>query len=258
VAFVESKEISMKKSELKAILFDMGSTLIEFENSTWEVLGKLCAERGYDFLKKSDLSLPEFPEFSKALDEEFLKARNQVQDSLREFRAEQVARSLCAFLNVSASDGLCWNYLEAYYQPITEQLTLIDGAPEILREFRGMNLKIGLVSNTIFPKEYHLGELKRFGLLPYLNAYHFSSEMGVRKPHPQMFLRTLNDLGVDAAEAVFVGDRLVEDVGGAQKVGMKAILARHEGRDYSAPVTPDAEIQRLDQLPDAVLSLFQN
>jgi putative hydrolase of the HAD superfamily len=247
----------MKRSELKAILFDMGSTLIEFENSTWEVLGKLCAQRGYDFIKESDLGLPEFPEFSRALDEEFLKARAQVQDNLNEFRAEQVARNLCAFLNISASDGLCRNYLEAYYQPITEQLTLIDGAQEILRMFKEMNLKIGLVSNTIFPKEYHLGELRRFDLLPYLDVYHFSSETGIRKPHPEMFLRTLNDLGVDASEAVFVGDRLVEDVGGAQKVGMKAILARHEGRDYSAPVEPDAEIQRLDQLPQAVLSLFK-
>ncbi len=258
MAFVESKEISMKKSELKAILFDMGSTLIEFENSTWEVLGKLCAERGYDFLTKRDFNLPGFPEFTRALDGEFLKARNQVQDSLKEFRAEQVARSLCASLNVPASDGLCRNYLEAYYQPITEQLTLIDGAPEILREFRGINLKIGLVSNTIFPKEYHLRELKSFGLLPYLDAYHFSSEMGLRKPHPETFLKTLNDLGVNASEAVFVGDRLVEDVGGAQKVGMKAILARHEGRDYSAPVKPDAEIHRLQELPQTVSSLFQN
>lgn len=258
MAFVESKEISMKKSELKAILFDMGSTLIEFENSTWEVLGKLCAERGYDFLTKRDFNLPGFPEFWKALDEEFLKARAEVQNNLKEFQAEQVARSLCAFLNISASDGLCRNYLEAYYQPITEQLTLIDGAQDILRRFREMNLKIGLVSNTIFPKEYHLGELRRFGLLPYLNAYHFSSEMGLRKPHPDIFLRTLADLGADASQAVFVGDRLVEDVGGAQKVGMKAILARHEGRDYSAAVTPDAEIHSLDELPHTVLSLFQD
>jgi putative hydrolase of the HAD superfamily len=258
VVFVESKEIAVKKNELKAILFDMGSTLIEFENSTWEVLGKLCAQRGYGFLKEKRVHLPEFPEFSRALDEEFLKARAEVQDNLKEFQVEQVARGLCGALNITTSDGLCRGFLETYYHPITEQLTLIDGALKILREFREMNLKIGLVSNTIFPKEYHLGELKRFSLLQYLNAYHFSSEIGVRKPHPTMFLRTLSDLGVNASEAVFVGDRLVEDVRGAQKVGMKAILARHEGRDYSAPVESDAEIHRLDQLPHVVLSLFHN
>lgn len=246
----------MKKKELKAILFDMGSTLIEFENSTWDVLGKLCAERGYDFLKKRDFSLPGFTEFSKALDDEFLKARIEVQDNLKEFRVEQVARNLCTVLSITTSDGLCRGFLETYYQPITEQLTLIDDAQDILRNFRKIGLKIGLVSNTIFPKEYHLEELKRFSLLPYLNAYHFSSEMGVRKPHPEMFLRTLSDLGMDASESVFVGDRLVEDVGGAQKVGMKGILVKHQMRDYSAPIDPDAQIDRLNELPQTVLSLF--
>ncbi len=248
----------MKRSELKAILFDMGSTLIEFENSTWDVLGKLCAERGYGFLQKRDFSLPGFPEFSKALDDEFLKARIEVQNNLKEFRAEQVARSLCAFLNISASDGFCRNYLEAYYQPITEQLTLMDGAEEVLKLFRERKLKIGLVSNTIFPGYYHLKELKSFGLLPYLDAHHFSSEVGLRKPHPEIFLKTLGELEVDPSQAVFVGDRLVEDVGGAQKVGMKGILRYHESRDYSAPITPDAQIRHLNELSDAVLSLFEN
>ena len=65
----------MKTPELKAVLFDMGSTLIEFENSTWEVLRVACAETGYRFLEEKKLSLPEFVEFSGLLDAEFLKAR---------------------------------------------------------------------------------------------------------------------------------------------------------------------------------------
>jgi putative hydrolase of the HAD superfamily len=134
----------------------------------------------------------------------------------------------------------------------------MDGAEDVLRHYKESRLKIGLVSNTIFPERFHIAELKRFGLYPYLNAHFFSSGVGVRKPHPEIFLKTLNALMVDPSNAVFVGDRLVEDVGGAQKVGMKAVLRSHERRDYSAPITPDARIDDLKELPETVSSLFQN
>jgi putative hydrolase of the HAD superfamily len=245
-------------TKLKAVLFDMGSTLIEFENCTWDILGKRCSQRGYDFLKRKDHELPRFEEFSRALDEQFLKARSEVKESLNEFRVEKVARGLLGVLNITTSDGLCWGFLDSFYQPITEQLTLMEGALDVLKDFREIGLKIGLVSNTIFPMRYHLEELKRFGLYPYLDAHHFSSEVGVRKPHPDIFRKTLSELNVQASEAVFVGDRLVEDVGGAQKVGMLGILRHHENRDYSAPITPDARIDHLNDLPEAVLSLFRN
>lgn len=239
-------------------MFDMGSTLIEFENSTWDVLGKLCEQRAYDFLKQERLTLLGFDEFSNALDEQFLKARDEVKESLREFRVETVVENLLNILKFDSPDGLCGGFLESFYQPIADQLTLIDGAVDVLRFFRDGKVKIGLVSNTIFPMEYHLRELRRFGLFPYLDAYRFSSQVGVRKPHPEIYLKTLGELEADASQAVFVGDRLIEDVGGAQEVGMKGILVLHERRDYSAPVTPDAKIERLEELPGVVSSLFES
>jgi FMN phosphatase YigB (HAD superfamily) len=123
--------------------------------------------------------------------------------------------------------------------------------------FKEKGLKIGLVSNTIFPGKYHLRELKRFGLYPYLDAHFFSSDVGVRKPHPKIFRLVLEELKVDPSEAVFIGDRLKEDVGGAQDVGMKGILKYHQGRDYAVPVTPDAEVTDLKELPETISKLFR-
>ncbi len=248
----------MKTTKLQAILFDMGSTLIEFENSTWDILGRVCAEKGYEFLRGKNLDLPVFEEFSKLLESEYLKARREVEENLKEFEFEKVAWNFFNILNLSTSDGLYDSFLEVYYKPITDQLTLIEGAEDVLRYFKERSLKIGLVSNTIFPERFHLRELKRFGLYPYLDNHLFSSQVGVRKPHPQIFLNVLDGLNADPSQAVFVGDRLIEDVGGAQKVGMKGILAYHKGRDYSAPITPDAQIEQLKELPETLLSLFKN
>ena len=244
------------KKELKAILFDMGSTLLEFENYTWDILGRMCAEKGYGFLRQNNPSLLSFEEFSTLLIDGFLKARAEVAENLKEFRFEQVAGKMFDSLNLNTSDGLFHSFVETYYEPVTDQITLMDGAVEILQYFKERNLKIGIVSNTIFPENYHLKELRRFGLYPYLDFYVFSSTIGVRKPHPQIFLQALNELNVDSSEAVFVGDRLIEDVGGAQKVGMKGILRYHEGRDYTAPIIPDAQIGELNELAKVLIDIL--
>ena len=234
----------------------MGSTLIEFENLTWDELRRLSTEKGYQFLNEKNLSLPDFEEFSEILLAGFAEARAEIEENLKELKFEKVIFEFFRRLNLATSDGIYGSFLEVYYRPVTDQLTLIDGAEDLLKHFKEKDLKIGLVSNTIFPEKYHLRELKRFGLYPYLDAHFFSSEVGVRKPHPEIFQLALEDLKVDPSEAVFVGDRLKEDVGGAQNVGMKGILKYHEGRDYTVPVTPDAQVADLKELPETVGKLF--
>ncbi|MCK4384645.1 MAG: HAD family hydrolase [candidate division Zixibacteria bacterium] len=244
------------KKRLKAVLFDMGSTLIEFENYTWDVLARLSAEKGYEFLKDKNVTVPNLGDFSKVLHDEFVKAKSEIEADFKEMKFEKVIFDFFTKLNLSTSDGVYGSFLEVYYEPIADQLTLVDGAEKILKFFKEENLKIGLISNTIFPERYHLRELKRFRLYSYLDAHFFSSQVGVRKPHPKIFQLALEKLQVDPSEAVFVGDRLKEDVGGAQNVGMKGILKYHQGRDYTVPVTPDAQVMELKDLPEVVFELF--
>jgi putative hydrolase of the HAD superfamily len=63
------------------------------------------------------------------------------------------------------------------------------------------------------------------GLTERLDFAVFSSEVGVRKPHPQIFERALEALGVEPENALFVGDRLYEDVRGAGELGMTTVQA---------------------------------
>ena len=64
--------------------------------------------------------------------------------------------------------------------------------------------------------------------------------MGARKPDPAIFQRALDELGVDAAGALFVGDRLVDDVQGAAGVGMTTVQALwFRADDGPAEVEPD-------------------
>ena len=92
----------------------------------------------------------------------------------------------------------------------------------MLREW---GLKLGLVSNAFDPPALLHRDLERMGLAARLDAAVFSSETGVRKPHPLIFETVLERLGVDPARALFVGDRRYEDVRGAKELGMTAVQA---------------------------------
>jgi putative hydrolase of the HAD superfamily len=50
------------------------------------------------------------------------------------------------------------------------------------------------------------------------------------KPHPTIFQAALDALGVNAVDAVMVGDSLEEDVEGARALGMHAILIDRDDR----------------------------
>jgi putative hydrolase of the HAD superfamily len=70
-----------------------------------------------------------------------------------------------------------------------------------------------------------LRDLDEQGLAERFDAIVFSSDIGVRKPRPEIFQRALDELGVTADRALFVGDRLVADVRGARDVGMRTVQA---------------------------------
>jgi putative hydrolase of the HAD superfamily len=82
----------------------------------------------------------------------------------------------------------------------------------------------------------------------------FSDECGIRKPAPEIFLRTLSAMGVAPDEAVHVGDDPVLDVEGARDAGMRTVQVTSSGR-ATGPVKPDAVVTRLGDLPAALAGL---
>ena len=70
-----------------------------------------------------------------------------------------------------------------------------------------------------------LRDLEEMGLAERLDVAVFSSDVGLRKPRPEIFERALVELGVAPERTLFVGDRLREDVGGAHELGMRTVQA---------------------------------
>ena len=118
---------------------------------------------------------------------------------------------------------------------------------------RARGLRLGVLSSTWWPGEWHEDGLRRDGVLDAFDACVWSSQLPFTKPHPSAFTAAMAAIGVDdPAECVYVGDRLYDDISGAKGVGMRAVLIPHSKippeQHVEVDVAPDAIIQRLTDL----------
>ena len=107
---------------------------------------------------------------------------------------------------------------------------------------------MGLLTNGASDLQREKIDGARIG--PYFDTTAISGDVGVNKPQPQMFEAILAKLGVQAPEAVLVGNSLVADVAGAQNVGIRTVWLNRTGKENRTETVPDAEILGLEELPE--------
>ncbi|UCC78946.1 MAG: HAD family hydrolase [Candidatus Zixiibacteriota bacterium] len=239
--------------KFKLVLFDLGGTLINYENSSWLELGRLGCIEGVKYIREAlnfDIEVEELDSRLHNAVGRMIKSRD---DSDAELDLIDLTGRILKELGVNITDGLPEKFIEAYYKPIRDQITLVPYAREILSKIKDAGMRIGLVSNTIFPADYHRTEMREFGLYDFFGFALFSSEEKIRKPGKEIFLRALKLGKSDPGDTVFIGDRLEEDIAGPQSVGIKAILKCVDGREYSSEITPFETIRDLKELENIVL-----
>ncbi|MEW5993659.1 MAG: HAD family hydrolase [Candidatus Zixiibacteriota bacterium] len=228
----------MEKLNPQAVIFDLGSTLIEYETMPWSEMNVLCARSVQRSMHRQGFDVPDAEEFFKAFERIKDEYRARAAQSLVEWTIVEAAEELLRSWGIDTDEQLLDRFFDAYYAPISEKIYPYDDVLETLQKAKQHLLVIGLISNTVFPERVHWHELRRFGIASFLDFAVFSSTFGLRKPHPDIFLKAANLAGYAPSECVYVGDRYVEDIEGPQGVGMPAILKLWDGRQYPNPL-PD-------------------
>jgi putative hydrolase of the HAD superfamily len=136
-----------------------------------------------------------------------------------------VVRALFRDEGCVLDDAAVWRFVAAEHDAWRSVHQLVPGALDLLRALRARGLATGIVSNAFDPGVLVRGELERLGVSALCDVVVLSSETGKRKPHPAGFRLALDALGIEPAEALFVGDRVREDVDGAAAVGMRTAHA---------------------------------
>lgn len=200
---------------VEAVLFDWGNTLVHFEWDEDLVAAGHRAALGRD-------------------DPEFTARWREVVLGDHEYRPYD---ELLRELGVDDPDA----FIDAEHEAWRPAQAVLASASALLESLRSRGLKTGLVANA-WPEPGRVLRVDavRYGLAEVLDVMLFSTDIGVRKPAPEIFERALGELGVEPANAIYVGDSLETDVSGAARVGMTTVQALwFVADDISTTVEPD-------------------
>ena len=214
---------------LEAVLFDYGDTLLEFrlDDELWlGAMRDMLAAAGGPPERAADLR----GEIERRVTE--LSAD---PDDHAELIYEEVVAGALAAVGTSPGPELLRTAIEAQHRGWLGARRLHPKAHWLLQEVRARGLRIGIVSNTFDPPDLLHADLVSDGVAERVDAIVFSSELGLRKPAPEIYRAALVALDVEPANALFVGDRVREDVQGPAALGMRTCLVtyfRVDGGDH--------------------------
>jgi len=211
------------------VLFDAGETLVHPAPSFPELFASIVREAGHardsdEVLAASTAVLRRFSEAARDGDLWTLSA-----ESSRAFWLGVYERML-ETLDLPMDDGL----REALYKGFTDitNYALFDDVAEALDELAASGVTLGIVSNYEAWLDDLLGALRVRERFP---VRVISGVEGVEKPDPRIYLLALERAGVDASDAVYVGDNPEFDIVPPATLGMFPVLidrrGRHPGHD---------------------------
>ncbi|WP_312858081.1 HAD family hydrolase [Pseudonocardia pini] len=232
---------------IEAVVFDWGGTL-----TPWVTMDFAAGWRTYtEILHASEPDRArEVAELLAAADTGRWAA---VKDGAKAFHLGEVLADAA----IDTSSELHGKALEAYREFWVQATHTDPEAAPMLARLKERGIKLGVLSSTMWPGEWHEEWLRRDGVLDLFDGVTWSSDLEFTKPHPEAFHAALAAVGAtDPTRCVYVGDRPYDDISGAKGIGMRAVLVPHSDipveQQVPVDVEPDAVIHRLAELPELI------
>jgi HAD superfamily hydrolase (TIGR01549 family) len=256
----------VRRRKLRGVLFDLGSTLwIDQEDAAVRAKAQACELAGMLLLQSAGAGKYS-PGDALILGQLLHKTIRRYARLQREekpgYEPDFVLATLDALRQLGfthADRALGANLFEALRMRIPASKILFADTRLTLAELKRRGYQLGVVTNRAYGGPLFREDLQAMGLLDYFEYNHIaiSIDLGIRKPHPDIFKYVLSRLHVVPEEAAMVGDNLKADVAGAKSLNMLGIWKPKPslsaearklqllGRDILAP---DATIEHLSEL----------
>lgn len=244
---------SKKNRRFDIVLFDLGSTLIYFDGVWNDVMHLSVQELAKSLLNEGFTINPDefIPKFLERLRSYYIERDKEYV----EFTTEYVLYIFLEDIGVKNVElKKLQPCLEAMYTVTETNWHVEPDAIPMLKVLREEGYKLGLVSNAADTGNV-TRLLEKNNLKEYFDLVLVSAAIGIRKPHPRIFISALDHWKATPSQAVMVGDTLSADILGARQVDIAGIwFNRHAGepgnRVYEDGIFPDAVISKLSELPD--------
>lgn len=128
------------------------------------------------------------------------------------------------------------------------------GEMEGLLEKLSKKTTLGIITNG--PSEHQRDKVRALGLERWIpmERIWISGDLGIGKPHKEIFAAAQDKLGLKPEEICFVGDAYGHDILGARGAGWKAVWFNHRRRQATGEAEPDYEVRSEQDL----IALLEN
>jgi len=221
------------RDQVKAVLFDLGGTLVKIDNSEDpHTMKRILEDCGIN------RSLEDVSEAWKKSEEEL--NRRDLARLLDEF---WVQRNLLILRNlrVDSNTGKLARFIATHWWDYS-RVTLYPDAEMMLQQLREKGLKIGLVTNGLQSDTDAI--LPKVGLHDCFDVVVVVDTLRKMKPDKEVFNHALQELKTAPSETIFVGDEIETDYNGAQRCGLTALLIDRDGK------VQDESVNRISSLKD--------
>ena len=236
---------------IKGIIFDLGSTLIEFKGNWAEIARQGAEETAEWFFKQRHVKVNQASLVEAILDER-QTALERAAETLKEARMSEVLRQALQRAGVSQwAEEMIELALRQFFAPEEAAHKTIPDAIDTLKTLRGQGFKVGILSNA--PDDALIQRMVNlFGLRPWVSPAFSSAGVGWRKPSPKPFRLIAERWSLPPEQIVVVGDSLAADILGAKNAGMHSILAQmvaNPANKHHPHIRPERLVTALVQVP---------
>ena len=242
----------MPDKKIKAVLFDLGDTLLNFGQVNTTRLFRQGARLSYDFLKSCSQPVGNFQYYCWR-NLMGLRIRHLLSNITKnDFNSLALLRGIGIKKGIRL-DGKQWRHFGwLWYEPLSKVATTEPKIKETLTTLKNSGLKLGIVSNTFVNGSSLEKHLEQLGILDFFTVRVYSYEFDFRKPNTQIFKVAAKRIGETLENILYVGDRIDKDIRPAVKTGMQAVLKA--AYTNAGKKTPRGawKINRLYELPGLI------
>ena len=227
---------------IRAVVFDIGDTLWALAPLPADLEQRMAAA----LVLESNLAAPD----AAAVVSSALRAAREIAANGHHREpdlAAEVSRAAAAAGHAISSRAAAAT-AHALGEADIERLIPNPRAADVLGRLAAAGVRLGVLSNTWTAASVLAAFVEREGAMVHLQAATFSSAEGLRKPSPALYALALSRLGATPGETLFVGDRVLEDVVGPQRAGMRAALTHEHRQEQPGDAQPLATLYRLDEV----------
>lgn len=211
-----------------AVLYDLDGTLVDHEHAARAGVDAWCRSLGMPDNQWERWSVIENLWFTRFENGEVSHLGQRIE-RCREFLGRP-----------ELSDGEALELYEHYLHVYRANWRAFPDARSSLDEALAAGLKVGILTNGAAVMQQ--AKMENTGLWREGMVMCATVEIGAPKPRPEAYLGALERLGVQAADAVMIGDSWANDVEGARRVGMAAIHLVREG------AASESSVRSLDEI----------